>query len=234
MYRDFYLSRKNIINNETKILDSIELSLRKKSTERKEGYFPVDEYVNILKDPSAHHDYLGWLKERLLELFQDKPDIKFYLNIDHQELEYSDTFDFLESMKDFNDSFLIEITEMLPFKRIEYFEYNAKEKIEIIRNLGFKVALADVCSGINSLGNVMDVIDSLHRLKFSTQSIKNIDNIIMFELINLLDNLCKSFNKDFVVEGGELGEWLEKKSKDKGYFFIESSSADSEVEIVGK
>jgi FOG: EAL domain len=233
MYRDFYLFGKNIINNKTKTLDSIELSLRKKSIERGSDYFPVDEYVNILKNQNAHHDYLGWLKERLLELFQDRPDIKFYLNIDHQELEYSETFEFLESMKDFNNSLLIEITEILPFKRLEYFEYNAKEKIKIIRNLGFKVALADVCSGINSLGNVMEVIDSLHRLKFSTRSLKNINNVIMFELISLLDNLCKSFNKDFVVEGVELREWLKKKSKDRGCFFVESSSTYNEVEIVG-
>jgi EAL domain-containing protein (putative c-di-GMP-specific phosphodiesterase class I) len=188
--------------------------------------FPQKSYISFLSDHEKHVQYMKWLRVELEQLFSEHPTMEFSINLDHQELEYEETYDFLRSLTDHTDQLTIEITEVSPIQRFNnYFSTIHVAAVKRIYDLGFRIALDDVGQGVNSFGNLLQVKNYIYRIKFSTLHFTNdIDSESLKRLILFFDSAAKEMHKDFVIEGvedQEFAQWLKDNvsSFHQGYLY---------------
>lgn len=181
--------------------------------------FPKDRFQTIIKDEDRNGIFLSWFAGKLVELVTHFPQKKFDINIEPQQLQYQSTWDFLSRMSSYSDQLIIEITERAPL----YFEYSSKNAIILegslskIKSLGYEVALDDVGSGQNSLGEVVKNYPNIDRLKFSMVCFKNIKNQIELNFLKSWIKLSEEYQLEIVVEGIETKEMSAKLVEDNCY-----------------
>lgn len=164
MYR-FRLFSQKIENMSDNLEKSYELLLRHENRD----VFPVKEFGNIVSDHNKHENFIIWFTDSILSILEAYPDINISFNLDHQELEYDETYVRLRKLLKFKSRITIEITETLPISRkTEYFSDINILAFKKLKSMGFKIALDDVGQGINSLGNMLRLLDIVDRVKFST------------------------------------------------------------------
>lgn len=207
---EFY--RQKIISIDKKNeVDSYELLLRKIETNT--ASFPQKDFIEFISDPVQHQAYTQWLQQTLKKILDAEPDLHYSLNIDHQELEYEDTFELLKNLSTYNQRLSIEITEIVPMKRSNYyFELFNKEGLEKIVELGFRIAIDDLGQGMNSITNMLSIKTYLYRVKFSLVHFKNcLSHENTKSLLLLMAKISFENDKEFVVEGIEdekMSQWL--------------------------
>lgn len=222
---NFKFYGQQIVDGATGKLDSYELLLRGGA----DDVFPSVEYGEYITDHETHIEYIEWLKGELLGILQRHPDVKMSFNLDHQELEYEETFDLLESLCGYANQLIVEITEVSPVIRAEgytgYFKLINVKAFRMIHAMGYQIALDDVTDGMNSIGNLIAVSEFVSRVKFS---IVNFHDVISDEtikkLILFVDSFTNEYQKEFVVEGvedEELAKWLRENttSLQQGYLY---------------
>jgi FOG: EAL domain len=212
------------MNLERGEVNSYELLLRVQGG--KGNYFPKNEYISCVVDPKLHKQYIKWLENYLIRLMSNTEDMVFSLNLDHQELEYSETIDLLEKYSNYKKRLMIEVTEVAPINREGgYFSSINISAIQKIHNLGFRIALDDIGEGINSIGALYAIEDYVDRVKFSTLNFRKVlDDKQLKDLIILLSHSLKISGKEFVVEGVDdiiFSDWLQQEVKclQQGYLF---------------
>lgn len=188
--------------------------------------FPKEEYIECVTNQELHKKYIQWLEVTLKKIFERNIKVKYSLNLDHQELEYVETFDLLESLKKYSNQLTIEVTEVPAIRRKgSYFNSFNIEAFKRINNMGFDIAIDDVGQGINSIGNLLQVKNYIYRIKFSILHFKGkISDDNLKQLIIVIGNLCRDLSKEFVVEGIEqegTAHWVEKhnSSLQQGYLY---------------
>ena len=87
-----------------------ELLLRK---EDNKNIFPKDSYLSMISQQEEHQQYVKWL-QNIDPNLEANPTKRFSFNLDPQELEYEETFDLLENLKEYKQRLIIEITEKPP------------------------------------------------------------------------------------------------------------------------
>ncbi|AEV94880.1 EAL domain-containing protein [Pediococcus claussenii] len=195
-------------------INGYEILLRKLDEETS---FPTDLFKRVIKDDQSNALFLKWLGERLEQIFKVDTYFEYSINLDPQQLTYESTFDFLNKMKVFSSQLTIEITEAIPLKREVdgYFDYSLVPFLKRIKLLGFKLALDDVSSGINSLNMVWRCTKYISRIKLSVLHIEFNDVSLAKKIINLWDNLSKVMNVELVIEGiesREFRDWISKNT----------------------
>ena len=218
----FYRQKINSTTGQTK--DAYELLLRGGGPSNRR--FPQAVYEQIITRHCAHSEYSKWLLETLRRLLDRHPQTHYALNLDHQELEYQETFAFLEALHDYHQQLSIEITETLPYHRKgAYYESINVDAFERIASMGYQIALDDIGQGMNSLGNLFAVKPYISRVKFSLVHFRTFLNQGELEaLVLLFAQISASLEKEFVVEGiedEETAKWLEDHqiTLQQGYFY---------------
>lgn len=209
----------NTMNKEEK---SYELLLRSQKGER----FPVEEFSKIVTNRNLHLEYSGWFTDTLISILETYPTYQFSFNLDHQELEYADTYEMLSKLVKYKERLIIEITEIVPILRnTSYFTQINYSAFKQIKEWGFKIALDDVGQGMNSTGNLIQVIDMIDRIKFSTLIFqRNIDELYLKKLIIFIADISYMAEKELVIEGIEdeiFSKWVGENITQlhQGYFY---------------
>lgn len=205
-FRFFCQRIKNTKNSNDK---SYELLLRSADG----ASFPAEEFSKIVVNKEKHKEYLIWLEEAIKSVVERYPNKIFSFNLDHQELEYDDTFNMLKKLSKFKNRVIIEVTEVPPtLRNTSYYSHVNLSAFQKIKNMGYRIALDDVAEGINSIGNLFLLLDFIDRVKFSTLSFKcsmNEDQLKKF--IVYISNIAKFAKKDLVIEGIEddlFSQWV--------------------------
>lgn len=181
--------------------------------------FPKDRFRDIIKNEEQNGIFLDWFAERVTQLMGRFPQKRFDINIEPQQLFYQNTWDFLTYLSSYSTQLTIEITERTP----SYFDYPSKNAIILggslskIKGLGYKVALDDIGSGQNSLGEVVKNHQNIHRLKFSMVCFKNVKNQIELNFLKSWIKLSKAYQLEIVVEGIETKEMSASLVDDQCY-----------------
>lgn len=218
----FRLFGQKIENTLDKSDISYELLLRSKEG----NTFPVNEFGKVVTDEELHKSYTLWFTETLVSILQNYPGYNFSFNLDHQELEYEDTFLMLQKLWKYRERLIIEITEIVPILRnTSYFTQINYAAFKQIKNLGFKIALDDVGQGMNSTGNLLQVLEMVDRIKFSTLIFqRSIDEAYMKKLIIFIADITYMAKKELVIEGIEdsvFSNWVNENITQyhQGYFY---------------
>ncbi|MDI6666849.1 EAL domain-containing protein [Leuconostoc falkenbergense] len=168
--------------------------------------FPKDEYAWMTKSETIHAKFLKHIVQEVNRILVDNPEIHFSLNLDQQEIEYETTFEIMKNISQENRSRLIlEITEIPTLRRYgQYGETINVLAFKRLKKLGYRLALDDLTTGNNSLGNLEITIQYLDRLKISYRHLEKMmtpDEIVL--QIHLLQSIVGRHDMDLVVEGVE-------------------------------
>jgi len=168
--------------------------------------FPKDEYAWMTKSEKSHAKFLKYIVEDVCRILDSNPGMYFSLNLDQQEIEYETTFQIMEQISLKNRSRLIlEITEIPTLRRYgQYGETINVSAFKRLKELGYRLALDDLTTGNNSLGNLEIIIQYLDRLKISYRHLEKMmtpDEIVL--QIHLLQSIVGRHEMDLVVEGVE-------------------------------
>lgn len=216
-------------------VNSLELLLRKVGNDR--AIFPEKEYTEIVGNKELHNQYLKWAENELKNILKKDPENKYYLNIDHQELEYPKTYDFLRNIFEFSTNISLEITETPSLTRKEkyYCHFNTHKYHKILKIGYTEIAFDDICQGWHTLGNLFKSIDYITRIKFSmVHFLGKLSDACIKEFLLFLNQICIDNKKEFVVEGIETEEmsvWLSKNITcfKQGYYLGKPDEIDHYV-----
>lgn len=233
-FRMFGQKIENLVN---KAEISYELLLRSE----KNNSFPASEFGEIVANVTKHKEYISWLSDTLTLILNTYPQYNFSFNLDHQELEYEETFSMLEKLVIYKERIVVEITEIAPLLRnTPYFTSINMEAFQKIKDFGFKIALDDVGQGMNSTGNLLQVLDKIDRIKFSTLIFrKKIDEMYLKKLLIFIGDITYMANKELVVEGIEdskFSEWINHNITQlhQGYYYSKPENIWPVEDLEGK
>ena len=219
---DFCLSCQKI-ENTNDVNDRVyELLLR---TTKGTG-FPANEFSKIITNTIKHKEYVSWITQGVESILDKNHGVKISLNLDHQELEYSETFNMLQNLVRYKERIIIEITEAIPFSRsTTYFTNINVAAFKKIKKLGYEIALDDTCEGMNSLGNLLHVLDMVDIVKISILELKrNIEETQLKNLLLCLADIFIAAGKKIIIEGIEdapFSNWIRDNITElqQGYLF---------------
>jgi EAL domain-containing protein (putative c-di-GMP-specific phosphodiesterase class I) len=208
--------------------DEYELLLRSH-----DNRFPGKEYSQYMENAEKHAEYMEFLMTIIPKILSKNESTIFSLNIDHQDLEYDDTFTFLESIDEASRSRLkIELTEVAPLHRSldAYFNGINEKSIARIHDLGYKIIYDDIAVGMNSIGNLLAIKKYVSRIKWSYLHFsRHFEVEQLREIILLLSNISQAYEMELVIEGVEnqgMVNWLRNNSLNfhQGFYYSKPES----------
>lgn len=223
----FYLIFQPIIeikNNKQLDVSEYEVLLRAYDDNR----FPDKEFNKILMETKQHELFMTWYAEKINAVLLAHKNIYLAINIHPLQWGSPIIFDFFNKLKHFSSKIKIELTE-----HSEPVTDNIGEKFELIYHhlagLGYNFVIDDVGSGVNDIDFVIEHIDKVSSIKFSTLPFRQLKQETLLLFIDAWFQLAKDFNKEFVVEGIECEKFslllLDKGIKlQQGFLFGEGKS----------
>ena len=184
--------------------------------------FPELLFDELMSDRELHKLYIEKISKILNDLLKKEKTI-YSLNIDYQELYYSETIAFLESFN-YKEKLKIELTERIPlYRNNHYSEIVPREIIRSIKQMGYDIALDDFLLGVNSFRSLIDLHPYISRIKLSTLEFKNIlesETTLQLFISNRVDYhiICK----EIVIEGVEeeaLLKTFPQEWKQQSYYY---------------
>ncbi|MDT2741539.1 EAL domain-containing protein [Lactococcus garvieae] len=212
--------RQKIYNVNDSIQEEYELLLREEVSGK--YVFPEQLFDELMSDRKLHKLYIEKVSKILNDLLMKEKAI-YSLNIDYQELYYSETLAFLESFN-YKEKLKIELTERIPLNRSNrYSEIVPQELIKSIQQMGYDIALDDFLLGVNSFRSLIDLNPYISRIKLSTLEFKNIlePEQLSYYLL-AVEAIIKQFDKEIVIEGVEeetLLKTFPKEWKQQSYYY---------------
>lgn len=223
-FEKFQFYGQSIHNVQTNKVDSYELLLRINNNSA--NYFPKENHLKYVKEQRLHKKYTRWLKQTLQSILTTYPDVMFSFNLDHQELEYEETFQLLEDLQDYKRRLNVEITETVPLYRTSNYYHSINiDAFRKIAEMGYKVTLDDISEGMNSLGNLLQVKEYISRVKVSTLHFDcRIKEEELKKMLCFFSNMANFLSKELVIEGIEdasFASWLKDNISGfhQGYFY---------------
>ncbi|MDE3750585.1 EAL domain-containing protein [Pediococcus pentosaceus] len=177
-----------------------ELLLREKSGTNR---FPASLFMKFVDSDENNEVLMNWLVNEIKSIVEKRPNCTFSFNIDPQQLLFDSTLLQLSKLEPYKESLIIEITEALPSNRgvMNYYEKTLINQLEPIYNLGFRIAVDDVSSGMHSLNTVRKYTDYINRIKLSLIQLKDAGPIILKETVSLWLLMARENNTSVVIEG---------------------------------
>ena len=168
-------------------------------------FFPGEALTEVLSNHGQHELYMKQVSLLLHEQLA-KDDCLYSFNLDYQELYFEETFCFLENFK-YKDRLRIELTERLPISYKN--KQKAIEEIKKIKALGYRIALDDFLSGINTYKTLLALNPYIDRVKISALDFKKyLSNEELQKFIFDVVHTIEFLDKEIVVEGVEEEEVL--------------------------
>ena len=213
------------VNNEdTKgKLQEYELLLREAGEDNK---FPAALFKEYIRDNESNRIFCNWMANELKELVKNKPDQYFSFNIEQQQLLYPSTIEALKALIPYQKTLMVEITEAIPSKRYfdQYYNNSMIEPIKQVHELGFRIAIDDVSSGMNSFNIVREYGEYIDRIKLSLLQLRNVSKDLVQETVMLWRSMAIDNQIDLIIEGIDnlsVSDWLVDNSikLQQGYYW---------------
>lgn len=186
------------LSGKNHIISSYEVLLRS----YKDGCFPVDLFQDLISDEESNEILLDEYKNMVYDFMTSRSDVDLSLNLHHEQLIHDSTWEFLKDIQVFSKRITIEFTEFLPNSYVRN-NFSTRQWMSAINKLGYRIALDDVDSGLNSLQFVMEHIDLVKVIKFSLLPFRMMDRPTILHFIEGWIKISQGYKVALVVEAVE-------------------------------
>ncbi|MGO4994672.1 EAL domain-containing protein [Jeotgalibaca porci] len=204
---------------DSQIIHSYEVLLRS----RKDGRFPIDLFLNLISNEESNEILLDEYRIMVYDFMNGRLNVDLSLNLHQEQLFRKSTWEFLKEIQVFSNRITIEFTEFLPNSYVGN-TISTRQWMCDINKLGYRIALDDVDSGLNSLQFVMEHIDLIQVIKFSLLPFRMMDRPTILHFIEGWIKISEHYKVGLVVEAVEDEELANQLSclganYQQGYFW---------------
>lgn len=163
------------------------------------GAFPGIQFLHSLTTQSGNDNWVGISQQALDQVLADHPDRKIYINLEPCQMEFSTVWAFLDTVHQrYHNQVAIEITERR--ETLHSLDYLDNE-IHRLKDIGYELAIDDVCAGSNSYAFIVRQLNVIQRIKLSLLIFQNEDQETRRSFVSAWQTFAMRHHLDFVVEG---------------------------------
>lgn len=163
------------------------------------GAFPGMQFLHSLTTQAGNDNWITISQQALDQVLVDHPKRKIYINIEPCQMEFSNVWAFLDNIHQrYHNQVAIEITERREtLHSLDYLD----DKIHRLKDIGYELAIDDVCAGSNSYTFIVRQLSVIRRIKLSLLIFRNEDQETRRRFVNAWQTFALHHHLEFVVEG---------------------------------
>lgn len=172
------------------------------------GTFPGIQFLHSLTTQKGNNNWIDISQQALDQVLVDHPQRKIYINLEPCQMEFSNVWAFLDTIyQRYHNQVAIEITERREtIHSLDYLDY----EIHRLKDMGYELAIDDVCAGSNSYAFIVRQLSVIHRIKLSLLIFRNEDQETRRNFVNAWQTFALHHHLDFVIEGIANRELVQK------------------------
>ena len=175
-------------------IDTYEMLIRNNN-----GEFPGINFLHSLTTQEGNDAWIKASRKSLKNALNEQQNRKIYINLEPCQMKFESIWQFLEEIREaYHDHVAIEITERR--ETIHSLAYLDRE-IQRLKEMGFELAIDDVCAGSNSYAFIKRQLKVVSRIKLSLLLFKNEDYELMISFVDAWLAFAKKHHLTFVIEG---------------------------------
>ena len=175
-------------------IDTYEMLIRNNN-----GEFPGINFLHSLTTQEGNDAWIKASRKSLKNALNEQQNRKIYINLEPCQMKFESIWQFLEEIREaYHDHVAIEITERR--ETIHSLDYLDRE-IKRLKEMGFELAIDDVCAGSNSYAFIKRQLKVVSRIKLSLLLFKNEDYELMISFVDAWLAFAKKHHLTFVIEG---------------------------------
>lgn len=175
-------------------IDTYEMLIRNNN-----GEFPGINFLHSLTTQEGNDAWIKASRKSLKNALNEQKNRKIYINLEPCQMKFESIWRFLEEIREaYHDHVAIEITERR--ETIHSLDYLDRE-IQRLKEMGFELAIDDVCAGSNSYAFIKRQLKVVSRIKLSLLLFKDEDYELMMSFVNAWLAFAKKHHLTFVIEG---------------------------------
>ncbi|AGR65420.1 diguanylate phosphodiesterase [Limosilactobacillus reuteri TD1] len=175
-------------------IDTYEMLIRNNN-----GEFPGINFLHSLTTQEGNDAWIKASRKSLKNALNEQQNRKIYINLEPCQMKFESIWQFLEEIREaYHDHVAIEITERR--ETIHSLDYLDRE-IQRLKEMGFELAIDDVCAGSNSYAFIKRQLKVVSRIKLSLLLFKNEDYELMISFVDAWLAFAKKHHLTFVIEG---------------------------------
>lgn len=175
-------------------IDTYEMLIRNNN-----GEFPGINFLHSLTTQEGNDAWIKASRKSLKNALNEQQNRKIYINLEPCQMKFESIWQFLEEIREaYHDHVAIEITERR--ETIHSLDYLNRE-IKRLKEMGFELAIDDVCAGSNSYAFIKRQLKVISRIKLSLLLFKDEDYELMISFVNAWLAFAKKHHLTFVIEG---------------------------------
>ena len=175
-------------------IDTYEMLIRNNN-----GEFPGINFLHSLTTQEGNDAWIKASRKSLKNALNEQQNRKIYINLEPCQMKFESNWQFLEEIREaYHDHVAIEITERR--ETIHSLDYLDRE-IQRLKEMGFELAIDDVCAGSNSYAFIKRQLKVVSRIKLSLLLFKDEDYELMISFVNAWLAFAKKHHLTFVIEG---------------------------------
>lgn len=175
-------------------IDTYEMLIRNNN-----GEFPGINFLHSLTTQEGNDVWIKESRKSLKNALNEQQNRKIYINLEPCQMKFESIWQFLEEIREaYHDHVAIEITERR--ETIHSLDYLDRE-IQRLKEMGFELAIDDVCAGSNSYAFIKRQLKVVSRIKLSLLLFKDEDYELMISFVNAWLAFAKKHHLTFVIEG---------------------------------
>ena len=175
-------------------IDTYEMLIRNNN-----GEFPGINFLHSLTTQEGNDAWIKASRKSLKNALNEQQNRKIYINLEPCQMKFESIWQFLEEIREaYHDHVAIEITERR--ETIHSLDYLDRE-IQRLKEMGFELAIDDVCAGSNSYAFIKRQLKVVSRIKVSLLLFKNEDYELMISFVDAWLAFAKKHHLTFVIEG---------------------------------
>ncbi|WP_225430988.1 EAL domain-containing protein [Limosilactobacillus reuteri] len=163
------------------------------------GEFPGINFLHSLTTQEGNDAWIKTSRKSLKNALNEQQNRKIYINLEPCQMKFKSIWQFLAEIREaYHDHVAIEITERR--ETIHSLDYLDRE-IQRLKEIGFELAIDDVCAGSNSYAFIKRQLKVVSRIKLSLLLFKDEDYELMISFVNAWLAFAKKHHLTFVIEG---------------------------------
>lgn len=175
-------------------IDTYEMLIRNNN-----GEFPGINFLHSLTTQEGNDAWIKASRKSLKNALKEQQNRKIYINLEPCQMKFESIWQFLAEIREaYHDHVAIEITERR--ETIHSLDYLDRE-IQRLKEMGFELAIDDVCAGSNSYAFIKRQLKVVSRIKLSLLLFKDEDYELMISFVNAWLAFAKKHHLTFVIEG---------------------------------
>lgn len=161
--------------------------------------FPGMQFLHSLTTQAGNDNWITISQQALDQVLVDHPKRKIYINIEPCQMEFSNVWAFLDNIHQrYHNQVAIEITERREtLHSLNYLD----DEIHRLKDIGYELAIDDVCAGSNSYAFIVRQLSVIRRIKLSLLIFRNEDQETRRSFVNAWQTFALHHHLEFVVEG---------------------------------